>query len=183
MPLVSFLHPLFQHLNQARRLVPRWARTLVVLVAVALPLATFGHLPIIAAGLELPGWEAFVFETCGPFCHQMPSRCFHLAGHSFPLCARCTGMWLGITLGVAFAMIVVPKGRWWHGTLIAVVFTAASGFDFLREESGGTPYPWVRAVLGFFLFVGVTLAVSFDILALLSAIGRWVGRLDRGRDR
>lgn len=182
LPLVSFLDPLFQRLDRARRRVPRRARVLVVVVAIALPLATFGHVPLLAAGAEMPAWEAFVFDACGPFCHQMPSRSFHLGGHGFPLCARCTGMWLGITLGIAFAMVFVPRHRWWIGTVGAVVFTAASGFDFLREESGGTPNAWVRAALGFFLFVGVTLAVSFDVLAVLCAIGRRLRRLHRGRE-
>ena len=84
------------------------------------------------------------------------------------------------TSGVAFAMVVVPRHRWWSGVLLAVAATAASGFDFLREESGGSPNAWVRAILGFVLFVGVTLAVSFDTLAVLSALGRWVRRLHRG---
>jgi uncharacterized membrane protein len=153
---------------------------LVAGVALAITLATWVHLPLMAIGLKIPGWEAFVFDTCDPFCHQLPMRSFHLAGHAFPLCARCTGMWLGITLGVALAMIAVPRHRWWSGVLLAVAATAASGFDFLREQSGGTPDAWVRATLGFLLFIGVTLAVSFDTLAVLSALGRFVRRLHRG---
>ncbi len=33
-------------------------------------------------------------------CHQMPERSFHLNGVQFPLCARCTGVFLGQTLMV-----------------------------------------------------------------------------------
>jgi uncharacterized membrane protein len=152
----------------------------VLVSALVLTLATWVHLPLAAVGLPLPAWEAFVFDTCGPFCHQDPSRSFHLAGHVFPLCARCSGMWFGITLGVALAMLFVARHRWWIGLLVAIVATAGSGFDFLREESGGTPSAWVRAILGFFLFLGVTLAVSFDVLAVLVASGRYLRRLHRG---
>ncbi|MEK6971079.1 MAG: DUF2085 domain-containing protein [archaeon] len=33
------------------------------------------------------------------FCHALPGRCFSFRGHSFPLCARCTGILLGIPFG------------------------------------------------------------------------------------
>lgn len=177
---MSILQALLRRLDEARQEVPGWARVTVLLSTLALTAATWVHLPLAAIGLSLPTWEAFVFETCGPFCHQDPSRSFHLAGHVFPLCARCSGMWLGITLGVALAMLWVARHRWWIGVLVAVVATAGSGFDFLREESGGTPSAWARAILGFFLFLGVTFAVSFDILAVLAAFARYVRRLHRG---
>lgn len=34
-------------------------------------------------------------------CHQLPDRSFHLAGAQLPVCARCTGLYLGAALGVA----------------------------------------------------------------------------------
>lgn len=33
-------------------------------------------------------------------CHQIPGRSFHLDGQSLPLCARCTGTYLGALLGL-----------------------------------------------------------------------------------
>ncbi len=90
-------------------------------------------------------------------------------------------MWLGITLGVAFAMVRVLRHRWWIGTGMAVLATAASAFDFLREESGGTPSALARSLLGFLLFIGVTIAVSFDTLAVLAGLARFVRRLCQGR--
>lgn len=29
-------------------------------------------------------------------CHQLPERSFHIKGFQFPLCARCTGIFLGM---------------------------------------------------------------------------------------
>lgn len=171
-----------QHrLHNARQNVPRWSRWLVVVIAIGLTLGTWIYLPLQAIGWDLPRWEAFIFETCDPFCHQIAARSFHVAGHVFPLCARCTGMWLGITLGVAFAMVRVLRHRWWIGTGMAVLATAASAFDFLREESGGTPSALARSLLGFLLFIGVTIAVSFDTLAVLAGLARFVRRLCQGR--
>ncbi|MCL4295291.1 MAG: DUF2085 domain-containing protein [Anaerolineae bacterium] len=33
-------------------------------------------------------------------CHQIPARSFQLDGHRLPLCARCTGIYLGALLGL-----------------------------------------------------------------------------------
>ena len=34
-------------------------------------------------------------------CHRIPERSFHLAGRQLPLCARCTGTYLGALVGFA----------------------------------------------------------------------------------
>ena len=36
-----------------------------------------------------------------PVCHQLPERTFHLFGEPVAVCHRCTGLYLGFTLGVA----------------------------------------------------------------------------------
>lgn len=41
-------------------------------------------------------------------CHRIDLRSFHIAGRQLPLCARCSGMYLGAMLGLAFQIF---KGR------------------------------------------------------------------------
>ncbi len=38
-------------------------------------------------------------------CHQLPQRSFFFDGYQSPLCARCTGMYLGFLIGLAFLII------------------------------------------------------------------------------
>lgn len=148
-------------------------------VALAITAATWGPMLLVLFGTGAPAWERFVDRASAPYCHQLPARSFHLAAHVFPLCTRCTGMWIGITLGVAFAMLVVPKRRWAVGSLLALAATAASAADRLREDLYLASYGWLRFALGLLIFAGVTLAVSFDTLAMLLALLRAIARIPR----
>ncbi len=38
-------------------------------------------------------------------CHQLPERSFVIDGHQLPLCARCTGMYLGLLIGTLFLIV------------------------------------------------------------------------------
>jgi uncharacterized membrane protein len=38
-------------------------------------------------------------------CHQLPDRSFFIHEHQTPLCARCTGMYLGFSIGLIFMII------------------------------------------------------------------------------
>lgn len=43
-------------------------------------------------------------------CHRIPERSFHLAGRQLPLCARCTGTYLGALIGL-MTMWALGHGR------------------------------------------------------------------------
>jgi uncharacterized membrane protein len=166
-----------------RAAVPIHARALVVVLAVGLCFATFGPWLSLALGVELPAWEAFAYGACGPFCHQLSERSFQVAGHTAPLCTRCTGMWIGITLGVALGVLASPRRRWSVGLGAMVLALALSEADHLREESGHPGWAWVRFWLGLIIFLGLTTAISYDILALLVHGWRRLSGSSRRRDR
>jgi uncharacterized membrane protein len=42
-------------------------------------------------------------------CHRIDVRSFHIGIRQFPLCARCSGMYLGALLGLIFLTITAPK--------------------------------------------------------------------------
>jgi uncharacterized membrane protein len=70
-------------------------------------------------------------------CHQIPERSFFIAGRQLPLCARCTGTFLGALLGLG-AMLLYGRRRAAGlppvpvlGAL--VVFVAFWGFDGLNS--------------------------------------------------
>jgi uncharacterized membrane protein len=93
-------------------------------------------------------------------CHQIPNRSFHLGGHRLPLCARCTGTYLGVGLG--FALIAL-LGRWRAAgmlptplLIVMVTFIVIMGIDgvnsYLYLVTGNIllyePRNWLRAATG-----------------------------------
>lgn len=42
-------------------------------------------------------------------CHQRPERSFFYKGHQFPVCARCTGVFVGQVCAIALRFFVKPK--------------------------------------------------------------------------
>ena len=65
-------------------------------------------------------------------CHRIGERSFHIGSYQLPLCARCSGMYLGAVSGLVFQAIIGWKRfKIPHWSIIAVlfVFVAAFGID------------------------------------------------------
>ncbi len=98
------------------------------------------YLVIAAALLVFIGW--FLNTPPGLFgkadaigyavCHRIGERSFHIGSYQLPLCARCSGMYLGAVTGLVFQSIIGWKRlKIPHWSIIAllVVFVAAFGID------------------------------------------------------
>jgi uncharacterized membrane protein len=95
--------------------------------------------------MELLG--AVLFAVGGVICHQKPERSFFLDGHQFPVCARCTGLYLSAGAGV----------MGWFGLKLLRRSTS------IRLEA--------RSVIRMLLLAGVPTALSLAS----GAIGLWDG--------
>jgi uncharacterized membrane protein len=91
-------------------------------------------------------------------CHRITSHSFLIDGQQFPLCARCTGMYLGALLGLAFQ---AAQGRLGKMPSLKTYFllgllVAAFGIDgvnsylhfFPQAPSLYQPQNWLRLVTG-----------------------------------
>ena len=99
-------------------------------------------------------------------CHQIEERSFTLNGRQFPLCARCSGMFLGAVLGLIYQSAQGRKGR--MPPLGASIFFGFLAFAWVFDGSNSflmilpnitTFYQtqnWTRLVTG----PGMGLAVS-----------------------
>jgi uncharacterized membrane protein len=57
-------------------------------------------------------------------CHRIDLRSFHIGVRAMPLCARCTGMYLGALLGLIFLGITAPRRAGLPGRNLLVVLAA-----------------------------------------------------------
>ncbi|HUQ89684.1 MAG TPA: DUF2085 domain-containing protein [Vicinamibacterales bacterium] len=72
----------------------------------------------------------FIFAVGSVICHQRPERSFFVNGHQLPVCARCTGLYLGGALGLLVWMGVKIARGWrpmnWDPRLAARLIAVAA---------------------------------------------------------
>ena len=56
-------------------------------------------------------WTAALYAAASRICHQRPERSFHTAGVKWPVCGRCSGLYLGAPLGALAAIVVTRRKR------------------------------------------------------------------------
>lgn len=72
---------------------------LLLLAIVGAPLALANAHPTLAGDI----YKGFSY-----LCHQLPDRSFHLAGHQFAVCSRCTGLYVGFALTTLAYPLIRP---------------------------------------------------------------------------
>ena len=51
-------------------------------------------------------------------CHKIPERSFFIRGKQFPVCARCTGIYIGNIVAFVLFWFIIPP--WWTVALLSV---------------------------------------------------------------
>jgi uncharacterized membrane protein len=154
-------HSLENDSKDVKKVAARWPRLTIILVALALA--------IIVLFIQAPPTTVLgKADVIGyAICHRIPERSFIMGGRPLPLCARCTGTFLGAMLGLATIFLLrrqraaslppVPA------LILLAAFTASWGFDGLNSYLGffpGAPQlyeprNWLRLTTG--LLNGLTL--------------------------
>ena len=147
----------------------------------------------LAVGLVLLGWllntppgllgkaDAIGYAVC----HRIDLRSFHLSGRALPLCARCSGMYLGAMLGLAYQATRRPRRSGMPIRSVQVVlgvFVLAFALDGINSflslfPSAPSLYEsqnWLRLVTG----SGMGLAIA---LVLYPAFNQTVWRVQDNR--
>ena len=108
---------------------------------------------LVAVGLLLLGWllntpaglmgkaDAVGYAVC----HRIDLRSFHLGERPLPLCARCTGMYLGAVAGLAYQQVLSRRrgGTPGRAVIVAlallVLFFVVDGFNSFISFFPGAP--------------------------------------------
>jgi len=108
-------------------------------------------------------------------CHRLDERSFHLAdGTQLPLCARCSGMYLGAVLGMVFLSITYRRSA---GTPPKAVIAIMVLFGLAFAVDGGNSYLYLmKSVPGGSRFDFIpNLYVPNNILRLFTGSGTGLG--------
>jgi uncharacterized membrane protein len=120
--------------------------------------------------LELLHWLGY------GVCHQIPERTIHLAGEALPLCARCSGIYVGAAAGFLFMIAarrgrssIMPPPKVLAVLLVFVLAFAVDGVNSYLSFFPGAPHlyepqNWLRFTTG--ILHGM--AISFVVLPVFN---------------
>lgn len=105
--------------------------------------------PLLARFYPVAGISLYMLFS--PICHQIPQRTFFLLGLQLPVCARCTGIYLG---GFAGSFFVRPQAP---SPWILIVALLPMGIDGITQLWYRESTNWIRFVTGFIAGTAVIL--------------------------
>ena len=134
--------------------------------AAAIPLAAFAASRP-SAPAAVYGFALTVYAVGRIVCHQLPARSFHVWGMSLPVCARCTGIYVGaaatavLLRGSRLRVRANRFGGRFEPRLVLLAALAPTGATLIFEWTMGvTPANWVRALAGVPLGAAVAWAIG-----------------------
>ena len=100
---------------------------------------------LLAVGLLI--WAVLVFAAPGILfpvgqfiCHQRPERSFFIGGQQLPVCARCTGLYLGAALAIPFGLAAAVVASTRHNRRIIIVAALPTLITWTLEFAGIMPF-------------------------------------------
>jgi len=92
-----------------------------------------------------PGTYDKVFSIGSSVCHQIPSHSFSVGSIQFPVCTRCTGLYLGSFIGIVYAFlsgkkIGVPKTKFIILLAFLFLLWAGDGLNSLISDFLNKPF-------------------------------------------
>ena len=150
----------------------RWnaiARPLLTTTAVAwaasLPAATFAASQRL--GSVAYAFPLVVFAIGSAVCHQIEARSFHLWGRQMPVCARCTGIYIGAAIAAAAVLTRRHRLVALHPprvmAVLAVAAMPAAASLVFEWTTGIDPGNILRAITGLVLGAAVAAVISYEI--------------------
>ncbi len=133
---------------------------------------------IIAAPALLAGGHertaGIIYFCFTPLCHRLPDRCFNLAGHTWAVCHRCSGIYFGLLVAT---VVDSPWNRLLrkHSRLgiilglMPLVFDALMNLAGLWRSNGAT-----RFLTGMVFGTTTSSLLVFGLAELLHSLGRRV---------
>jgi len=113
------------------------------------PVLTYSQIPF----MKYSG--VFLYLLFDPVCHQLPERSFFFLDIPFPVCIRCTSIYLGGLFVLGFSLLS-GKFKKWPGKALLLI-TGFIVLEMIFEKSGlYQNLPLLRTISGFLLGIILT---------------------------
>ena len=91
------------------------------------------------------GCYAKAYSIGSSVCHQIPSHSFSIGVIQFPVCARCTGLYIGSFIGIVYAFLsgkntAIPKTRFIVFLVVLFLFWAGDGLNSFISDFLNKPF-------------------------------------------
>lgn len=86
-----------------------------------------------------------MFAIGAVICHQKPERSFFWEGHQFPVCGRCTGLYVSAVMGIAAWFALKAAGAWRQNTIeprVALLAFAVAAVPTAFSVASGATGVW-----------------------------------------
>jgi uncharacterized membrane protein len=123
-----------------------------------------------------PGLDGKLHAIGYSVCHQIPSHSFQIGTDPFPICSRCTGMYLGVFSGVVILLmqrkrLIIPsKWQFVFFALLIVAWVIDGGNSFLVNSLGRVPLYQPANSLRFLAGFGMGLCIAVTIFFLFNFV-------------
>jgi len=83
-----------------------------------------------------PWTSTLMYVVAGQVCHQRPARSFHTAGVQWPVCGRCSGLYLAAPVGAIAAFLVARRRTSRPSVAWLAVAAMPTAITFVVEKGG-----------------------------------------------
>jgi len=102
-------------------------------------------------------FAASIYLLGGMFCTEISDHSYYLNGNQMPFCARCTGIFIGLVVGMLIAVILNPKVKIFLIGLAMVPILIDGGLQLITTYQSTNP---LRVATGLLAGIAVSLYLS-----------------------
>ena len=84
-------------------------------------------------------------------CHQRPERSFFIKKHQFPVCARCTGVYLGQI--IALSLVFIIKIPWYIPPILLTPMGIDWSIQHFKKIESNNLRRFITGILGGFAII------------------------------